>query len=50
MCLDVCGLAANLYRRNTPVIKVGLQPMCGPCMGADQTAQPLIDRLVPWAA
>ena len=22
MCLDVCGLAANLYRRNTPVIKV----------------------------
>ncbi|CAL5223885.1 g6478 [Coccomyxa viridis] len=22
VCLDVCGLAANLYRRNTPVIKV----------------------------
>ena len=26
MCLDVCGLAANLYRRNTPVIKVVIQP------------------------
>ena len=26
VCLDVCGLAANLYRRNTPVIKVRLQP------------------------
>ena len=22
MCLDVAGLAANLYRRNTPLIKV----------------------------
>ena len=22
MCLDVAGLAANLYRRNTPIIKV----------------------------
>ena len=22
VCLDVTGLAANLYRRNTPVIKV----------------------------
>ncbi len=22
MCLDVCGLAANLFRRNTPIIKV----------------------------
>lgn len=22
VCLDVCGLAANLYRRNTPIIKV----------------------------
>ena len=22
VCLDICGLAANLYRRNTPVIKV----------------------------
>ena len=22
VCLDVAGLAANLYRRNTPVIKV----------------------------
>lgn len=26
MCLDVCGLAANLYRRNTPVIKVLTKP------------------------
>lgn len=26
MCLDVCGLAANLYRRNTPVIKVQAPP------------------------
>ena len=23
VCLDVAGLAANLYRRNTPIIKVG---------------------------
>jgi hypothetical protein len=23
VCLDVVGLAANLFRRNTPVIKVG---------------------------
>lgn len=22
VCLDICGLAANLYRRNTPIIKV----------------------------
>ena len=28
MCLDVCGLAANLYRRNTPVIKVPTHPPC----------------------
>lgn len=26
VCLDVAGLSANLYRRNTPVIKVLLQP------------------------
>jgi hypothetical protein len=26
VCLDVVGLAANLYRRNTPVIKVRLVP------------------------
>lgn len=28
VCLDVCGLAANLYRRNTPVIKVPTHPPC----------------------
>ena len=26
VCLDVAGLTANLYRRNTPVIKVRLLP------------------------
>jgi 3-dehydroquinate synthetase len=25
VCLDVAGLSANLYRRNTPVIKVPIQ-------------------------
>lgn len=25
VCLDVAGLSANLYRRNTPVIKVCFQ-------------------------
>lgn len=25
VCLDVAGLSANLYRRNTPVIKVSIQ-------------------------
>ena len=24
VCLDICGLAANLYRRNTPIIKACL--------------------------
>lgn len=31
VCLDICGLAANLYRRNTPIIKVShskLQRTC----------------------
>jgi 3-dehydroquinate synthetase len=28
VCLDVAGLAANLYRRNTGIIKVGT----GPCL------------------
>ena len=27
VCLDVTGLAANLYRRNTPVIKVHSSPL-----------------------
>ena len=30
VCLDVCGLAANLYRRNTPVIKVPTSIHCSP--------------------
>ena len=28
MCLDVAGLAANLYRRNTPIIKVPHRLSC----------------------
>ena len=32
VCLDVCGLAANLYRRNTPVIKVLTQPVHTPAL------------------
>ena len=32
VCLDVCGLAANLFRRNTPVIKVPRAPcLLRPC-------------------
>jgi 3-dehydroquinate synthetase len=31
VCLDVAGLAANLYRRNTAIIKVG-PPLTVPCL------------------
>ena len=49
MCLDVCGLAANLYRRNTPVIKV-TTPLHCPSSAALHPYAAMVHTCLPQAA